>query len=111
MVLCEKENEVGGILIGEQAIPFKHEMYKLGVTLGTIAEKEGVDIRLNTAVDASYAEELDADVVIIAAGSEPFVPDIKGIDSNNVILINDYHHHVDEVKESVVVLGGGSCRM
>lgn len=107
VVLCEKENEVGGILIGEQAIPFKHEMYKLGVTLGTIAEKEGVDIRLNTAVDASYAEELDADVVIIAAGSEPFVPGIKGIDSDNVILINDYHQHVDEVKESVVVLGGG----
>jgi 2,4-dienoyl-CoA reductase-like NADH-dependent reductase (Old Yellow Enzyme family)/thioredoxin reductase len=107
VVLCEKDNEVGGILIGEQAIPFKHEMYKLGVTLGTIAEKEGVDIRLNTAVDASYAEELDADVVIIAAGSEPFVPGIKGIDSDNVILINDYHQHVDEVTGSVVVLGGG----
>ena len=33
VVLCEKENEVGGILVGEQAIPFKYEMYKLAGTL------------------------------------------------------------------------------
>ncbi len=107
VVLCEMNDEVGGILIGEQAIPFKNEMYMLGGSLGRIAEKEGVDIRLNTKVDAAYAENENADVVIIAAGSSPIVPPIPGIDGDNVILINDYHHHTDEVKDSVVVLGGG----
>jgi len=36
VILCEKNDEVGGILIGEQAIPFKYEMYQLGVTLGKL---------------------------------------------------------------------------
>lgn len=107
VILCEKQDQVGGILIGEQAIPFKYEMYKLGVTLGNIARKEGVDIRLNTAVDAAYVEKEEADVLIVAAGSAPFVPPIKGHDGDQVILINDYHHHTEEVADSVVVLGGG----
>ncbi|MBN2899418.1 MAG: FAD-dependent oxidoreductase, partial [Clostridia bacterium] len=107
VVLCEKNDEVGGILIGEQAIPFKHEMYQLGVSLGRLVEAEGVDIRLNTAVDKAYAENEKADVVIVAAGSTPLVPPIEGIDGDNVVVINEYHHKVDQIKDTVVVLGGG----
>lgn len=107
VVLCEKGKEVGGILIGEQAIPFKQDMYKLGVTLGTLVADEGVEVRLNTPVDQAYAAKENADVLIIAAGSRPFVPNITGIDGKNVILVNDYHHHVNDVEMSVIVLGGG----
>ena len=32
VILCEKEDEVGGILKSEQALPFKHEMYELSGT-------------------------------------------------------------------------------
>lgn len=107
VILCEKNDEVGGILIGEQAIPFKYEMYKLGVTLGTLVEEEGVDIRLNTLVDKDYAEKEHPDVVIVAAGSEAIVPPIKGLNNDNVIVVNEYHHNVDQVGDSVIVLGGG----
>ena len=107
VILCEKNDEVGGILIGEQAIPFKYEMYQLGVTLGKLAKEEGVDIRLNTTVDKAYAEKEQADVIIVAAGSTPIVPPIKGLNGDNVIIVNDYHHKADQVKESVAVLGGG----
>lgn len=107
VILCEKNDEVGGILIGEQAIPFKYEMYQLGVTLGKLCNEAGVDIRLNTAVDKAYAEAIDADAVIIAVGSEPVMPPIKGLDSEQVVLINDYHHHKEKISDDVVVLGGG----
>lgn len=107
VVLCEKGNEVGGILISEQAIPFKHEMYMLGATLGRLAQKEGVEIRLNTTVDKAYAEKEQADAVIIATGSKPIVPKIKGVEGSNVITVNDYHHHTGQVRDSVIVLGGG----
>lgn len=107
VILCEKNDEVGGILIGEQAIPFKYEMYQLGVTLGKLCEDAGVDIRLNTPVDKAYAEAVNADVVIIAVGSEPVMPPIKGLDSEHVVLINDYHHHKENITDEVVVLGGG----
>lgn len=107
VILCEQNDEVGGILIGEQAIPFKYEMYQLGVTLGKLCNEAGVDIRLNTPVDKAYAEAIDADAVIIAVGSEPVMPPIKGLDSEQVVLINDYHHHKEKISDEVVVLGGG----
>lgn len=107
VILCEKEQEVGGILVGEQAIPFKYEMYMLGETLGRLAKKEGVDIRLNTQVNKALAEAINPDALIIATGSKPLVPAIKGIDAPHVLLVNDYHHHVKDVKDSVIVLGGG----
>ncbi len=50
VILCEKEAETGGILRSEQAIPFKKEMYQLGLTLTRKMELEGVEVRLNTEV-------------------------------------------------------------
>ena len=107
VILCEQHGEVGGILIGEQAIPFKVEMYQLGVTLGKLCEEAGVEIRLNTRVDRAYAEEIGADVVIIAVGSEPFVPPIPGLDDPRVVQVNNYHHRQEEIGNEVVILGGG----
>lgn len=107
VILCDKNDQVGGILIGEQAIPFKYEMYLLGVTLGKLVEEAGVTIRLNTVVDKAYAEKEGADVVIIAVGSEAIVPKIPGLEGENVIVVTDYHRKQALVKDSVVVLGGG----
>lgn len=107
VILCEKNDEVGGILIGEQAISFKYEMYQLGVTLGKLCADAGVDIRLNTAVTPELADELNPDALIIAAGSEPNVPPIKGIHNDNVVLINNFHLHHEALPDEIVVLGGG----
>lgn len=107
VILCEKEDTLGGILKSEQAIPFKHEMYELGLTLERLAREEGVDIRLNTEVTKEYAEKEGVYALIIAVGSEPLIPPVKGIRGDNVILVNDYYLKKDKVGEEVVVLGGG----
>jgi 2,4-dienoyl-CoA reductase-like NADH-dependent reductase (Old Yellow Enzyme family)/thioredoxin reductase len=107
VILCEASDEVGGILKGERAIPFKYEMYELGKTLAKLAEDEGVEIRLNTKVTKDYALKEAADALIIAVGSEPLIPPIKGIEGENVIVVNDYYLKKNQVKDSVVVLGGG----
>lgn len=107
VILCEKEAEVGGILVGEQAISFKQEMYQLGNTLGRLCEKEGVDIRLNTTVTKELVEEIAPDALIVATGSEAIIPPVKGIDGETVIGISELHHKLDKVGNDVVVLGGG----
>ena len=38
VILCEKEQELGGILKSEQAIPFKQEMYQLSQTYALFAQ-------------------------------------------------------------------------
>lgn len=107
VILCEKSDEVGGILRGEQAIPFKYEMYELGVTLGKLAKDAGVEIRLNTTVTKEYAEKEEVDALIIAVGSTAIVPPIPGLSGDNVVVVNDYYLEKDRVSDNVVVLGGG----
>lgn len=107
VILCEKEDTLGGILKGEQALPFKYEMYELGNTYAKLAKDAGVEIRLNTEVTQAYAQKENADAVIIAVGSAPLVPPIPGLDGDNVVIVNNYYKEVKKVGNDVVVLGGG----
>lgn len=107
VVLCEKSDKVGGILKCEQAIDFKQEMYQLGLSLEAQAKEAGVEIRCNTEVTPEYAEAQNADVMILAVGSNPIVPPLKGMDQDNVVVVNNYYMEKEKVGDSVVVLGGG----
>ena len=107
VVLCEKSDKVGGILKSEQAIPFKYEMYQLGLSFEKQAIEEGVEIRLNTLVTPEYVAAEKPDAVILAVGSTPIVPQLPGINGDNVVVVNDYYMQKEKVQDSVVVLGGG----
>ena len=107
VILCEKENETGGILKSEQAIPFKLEMYQLAKTYERLARKAGVEIRLNTEVTPEYAALESPDALIIAVGSTPLVPPIPGLNGSNVVVVNQYYLEKDKITDDVVVFGGG----
>jgi len=108
VILCEATDEVGGLLKGEKALPPKYEMYQLGETYRVLCEKAGVEIRLNTKVDADYVKKEAPDALIVAAGSKPLVPRIPGLrESAKMIVAEDYYLRKDEVGDKVVVLGGG----
>ena len=105
--LYEKTDQLGGILKGEQAIPFKKEMYELGLTLGRSARKEGVQVFLNQAVTPSLVREEAPDALILAVGSTPLVPPLPGIHGENVIFVNNLYLEEGKVGDTVIVLGGG----
>ena len=109
VILCEKEDKVGGILKSEQALPFKHEMYELAGTYELLARNAGVEIRTSTEVTKEYAEKENADALIIAAGSRPLVPPIPGLNGENVVIVNNYYKEKEKEKvtDEVVVFGGG----
>lgn len=107
VILLEKAAQLGGILKSEQALPFKYEMFQLGLTLARQMELAGVDIRLNTPATVELLEELKPDALILAVGSTPIVPPLPGITGDNVIIVNNYYLEKEKVGNRVVVLGGG----
>ena len=107
VLLCEKEDRVGGILKSEEVLPFKQEMFMLGETYKRLAEKAGAKIVTGQEVTKEFAESYKADAIIIAAGSSPLRPPIPGLDGENVILVNDQYKHEKPITDSVVVFGGG----
>ena len=107
VILLEKTDELGGILKSEQALPFKYEMYQLGLTFARQMEKEGVEVRLNTPATPELLEQLAPDALILAVGSSPIVPPLPGIDGDNVVVVNNYYLEQEKVADTVVVLGGG----
>ena len=107
VILLEKTDELGGILKSEQALPFKYEMYQLGLTFARQMEKEGVEVRLNTPATPELLEQLAPDALILAVGSSPIVPPLPGIDGDNVVVVNNYYLEKEKVADTVVVLGGG----
>ena len=107
VILLEKEDQLGGILKSEQALPFKHEMFELTGTYERFCRAAGVDIRLNTEATPELVEELGAEALIIAVGSEPLVPPIPGLDGDNVVVVNNYYLEKDKVGNEVVIMGGG----
>lgn len=107
VILCEKDEKLGGILKSEQALPFKQEMYELSGTYELLARKAGVEIRTSVEVTPEYVEKEAPDALIVAVGSRPLVPPIKGLNGENVVIVNDYYRKKEKVTDRVVVFGGG----
>ncbi|MBR4446409.1 MAG: FAD-dependent oxidoreductase [Solobacterium sp.] len=105
VTLYEKEQQTGGILKSEQALPFKHEMYELSLTYRRFCEQSGVHIVTGKEVTKELCEQEKPDALIIAVGSKPIVPPLPGIE--RCIIVNNYYKESDRVTDDVVVLGGG----
>ena len=82
-------------------------MYQLGGTYELLAKQAGVEFRFNTEVTPEYVEKEAPDALIVAVGSNPLVPPIKGLNGDNVVIVNDYYLEKDKVTDDVVVFGGG----
>ncbi|MDO4182714.1 MAG: FAD-dependent oxidoreductase [Coriobacteriia bacterium] len=108
VTLCEAGPRLGGILATEAAVPFKQDMYQLGITYATLCERAGVDIRLNTLVDAAWAEEFGADAAVVAVGSEPMSLSFLPVNEDAyVVNVEELYLGGAAVTDEVVVVGGG----
>jgi pyruvate/2-oxoglutarate dehydrogenase complex dihydrolipoamide dehydrogenase (E3) component len=108
--LFERSAELGGLLPLAALAPGKRYIADLNQYLATQLVKLRVDIRLNTQASADAVRSLKPDVVILATGAEPSVPDIPGLTGGlakgTVVQAIDVLAGEAEVGERVVVLGG-----
>jgi 2,4-dienoyl-CoA reductase (NADPH2) len=93
VTLFEKSSKLGGLL-PLAAMVKGLEIENLPAIVDYLSgqmKKLGVTIKLSTAVTPSLIEKIKPDVVIVATGGIPTVPDIPGIDIPNVIRNTDLH--------------------
>jgi 2,4-dienoyl-CoA reductase-like NADH-dependent reductase (Old Yellow Enzyme family)/thioredoxin reductase len=107
VILCEKGDKLGGALNGVKGELFKDDLYRFISTKALLMLNAGVDVRLHTEVTPEVAAQIKPDVLIVAVGAEPVIPQIPGIDGNNVIIANDLPNNYEKIGQKVAVLGGG----
>lgn len=107
VILCEKSGELGGALKFARSIPFKHDLYGLVRNLRIEMNKAGVEIRLKTEVTRELAEKESPDVLVLAVGAVPVMPNIPGIDSHKVVPAGKISDEGVVIGKKIVILGGG----
>lgn len=107
VTLCEKTNSIGGHLV-EASIPeFKNDLRRL---LDWYKEEVGnlnLEIKLGIEVNSDILEHEKPDVVILATGSKPIIPDVPGIKMDKVATAIDLLKGKKKPQNKVCILGGG----
>lgn len=107
VTIYEKGKVLGGHL-SEASVPgFKKELKRLKDWYENQMEKMNIDIRFETAVSPDFIDDVNPDVLIVATGSHLHVPDLPGIDKDNVCTCIDVLMGKKETGSRVLVLGGG----
>ncbi len=107
VILAEKSSRLGGVLLCEEEVPFKHLVKRYLEQQAETVEKLGVKIMLNTEATPELAKELGADVIIAALGAAPKRPEIPGADRSNVYAAEDAYKIPDKLGQKIVVMGSG----
>ena len=103
VTLYEKSNVLGGVFIAAAAPSFKEKDKDLIAWYRREITRYDIDVKLNTEV--KDIKSLDADEIVVATGAKPNRIPVKGFDK--AIEAVDYLLGKKEVKENVVVIGGG----
>lgn len=109
VILYEKGSHLGGSLLFEEHIPFKQDLYQFAKQLEKrVMDNQHIDVHLNTALTKEIAEEMKADIIMCAVGSEPIIPNIPGLkESSKVVGLEAIHSSTPQVGQKVVIIGGG----
>ncbi len=100
-----KDNIVSKLTSGIKQIL---ESYQIRIITGTgsLIDKQTIKVRYQD----NSSELLNTDYIIIATGSAPIIPPIKGVDNAHVMTSVEALQFM-EVPESIVIIGGGVIGM
>jgi len=107
VTLWERGDALGGNLIPASIPDFKQDYRRLINYLSTQIKKLGVTVELSKEATPELIQEIKPEVVFVATGATPIIPEIPGVEKGNVVTATDLLLGRNEAGESVVVVGGG----
>jgi len=107
VTLIEKTSKLGGHLLEGAVIDHKKEVDAYYEHLVREIRNSKVKVEYNTQATKELVHKLKPDVVVIATGSVPVVPDVPGIDKPNVRIATTLLKNRQETGQNVIIVGGG----
>jgi len=111
VVLYEKNDSVGGNIKLGCIPPFKNPLRRLLEYYQKRLEASRVRYVPNREVTPSQVMQEGADAVIVAIGTEEYVPDISGLRESQIIFVREFYRNESLQREDsgrVAVIGAGS---
>lgn len=107
VILADNRSKLGGQLSFTDYDDIKADLRAQKDYLAHMVEKLGIQTQLGTTVDRAYAERLNPDVIVVAAGATPIKPRLPGIEQPHVMGAVETYRHAAQVGARVVMIGGG----
>jgi NADPH-dependent 2,4-dienoyl-CoA reductase/sulfur reductase-like enzyme len=108
VTLYEKDDRLGGQFRIASLPPMKQELTMTIKYLSTQVRKAGVRVEMGKKVTPSLVRQLKPDVVIVATGGVPLIPeDIPGANLERVVTAIDVLTERVRTGQRVAILGGG----
>jgi 2,4-dienoyl-CoA reductase-like NADH-dependent reductase (Old Yellow Enzyme family)/thioredoxin reductase len=107
VTVYEKNSALGGQYRIAAIPPFKQDIARALSYYIHMGKKHGVYFKMGTEVTARQIIAQKPDAVIIATGSEPIIPDIRGIKGNRVATALDILEGKKQPGNRVLIVGGG----
>ena len=116
VTLCERRGWIGGQIRFAAMIPGRREIGDMLPWYQLQLKKFGVELRLNTTVDAALIKALAPDVAFVASGSVPQVPQsmsdgVANAVNLNVMMIDDLLENNLTPGDNILVVGGDQIGM
>ncbi|MGE0830406.1 MAG: FAD-dependent oxidoreductase [Hyphomonadaceae bacterium] len=111
VTLCETRSWLGGQIRLAAMMPKRSEIADMMPWYERQMAKHGVDVRLNTTVDEALIKSLAPDVVIVATGSQPEVPQnmldaVMSAANVEIMMLDEMLEQKLEAGTKVLVIGG-----
>ncbi len=105
--LFDASKQIGGQFNIAKQVPGKDDFNETMRYFGKMIEKHGVELRLDTWVEAEDLIEDGFDEVIIATGISPRTPPIPGVEHQKVMTYLDVLRDKKAVGKKVAIIGAG----
>lgn len=106
VTLIEKTDKLGGLLFFTDSDAYKEDLKEFKDLLIRRVNERDIKVEFNKEFKAEDVNAYKADAVILAIGSSPLVPAIKGIE-NAMKALDVYNTDITKIGKKVVMIGGG----
>ncbi|SHI03516.1 2,4-dienoyl-CoA reductase [Sporobacter termitidis DSM 10068] len=107
VILCEKTDRLGGVLLCEEKVPFKKYLHEYLEHQARMIKRGDIKVYLETAVTPELVKRWEPDALIAALGARPLTLKIPGIEMPHVLYAEELYRRPEKAGKKLVILGGG----